>query len=167
MIKFFLVPVLVVLEYFVHRFFGGWLLFDPLLALVLVYAFFHYLETRPVVLFALWCGFWQDMTSLGPFSIFMISYVVSALAVAYLTRLVNRHNRLLIFPVVFSGQILNNHAVFFLNFVLSGGLTYSFLFFGRTFLEAAGTTLLAYPAFLLFRRIENIVMEDEEAAEIA
>lgn len=164
MIKYLLVPFLVVLEYFVHRFLGGWLLFDPLLVLALVYAVLHYLEMRPVVIFALWCGFWQDLTSLGPFSIFMISYGLSALVVAYLTRLMDRHNRVLIFPLVFVGQILNNHAAFFLNLFLSGTLPYSILFFGRTFLEAVGTTCLAYPVYLLFRKIDHCVAEDEDAA---
>ncbi|MFA5038493.1 MAG: hypothetical protein WC732_02300 [Candidatus Omnitrophota bacterium] len=154
MIKFLAAPALVILEYAFHQFLPHpWLLFDPLLALVLIFTFFHYLETKPFVCYALWCGFWQDLTAMSGFGVFMISYLACAFAAAFLSRIIYRPNRLFIYPLVFLGQILNNHIAFFLALFSSGRMMpYSFLFLGRTFLEACGTALLAYPVSLFLKK---------------
>ncbi|MDD5019356.1 MAG: hypothetical protein PHH75_01190 [Candidatus Omnitrophica bacterium] len=154
MIKFLIIPVIVVLEYFFHRFFCvSWFLFDPLLAAAVVYTFFHSLEARGFVFYALWCGFWRDAGGTDLFGVFMISYLLTVFGVSYLVRVLYRHNWMFIFPVVFAAQLLNNHLVLVLRLSLGGirSTTYAY-FLGRTLLQAFGTTALVYPLFLFFKK---------------
>lgn len=144
-------PVAALLEIFLHQFFcAGWLLFDPLLALALIYAFLHYLETRNFLLYAFWCGLWKDAFSVGAFGVFAAVFVSCALLAAFASRMVYRRNWLFIFPLVFLGQFVSNHIAFFLDLLLPLGrhFSYSFSFFGRTLLEAFGTSVFAYPVFI-------------------
>jgi cell shape-determining protein MreD len=156
MIKYLVVPVLVLLEFAWHRLLGiPWLLFDPLLAAAMVYTFLHHLDARGCVGYALWCGFWRDAFGMDVFGIYMMSYVLTVFGVAFMVRVLYRHNWMFVFPVVFAGQILNNHLVFCLRPFLGGSPSVSYArFFGRTFLQAFGTTLLSYPFFFLFKKCE-------------
>lgn len=154
MVKFLIIPVIVVLEYAFHKLFCvSWFLFDPLLAAAVVYTFFHHLDARGCVGYALWCGFWRDAFGTDVFGIFMISCLLTVFGAAFMVRVLYRHNWIFVFPVVFAGQLLNNHLAFALRPFLGGSPSVSYVcFFGRTFLQAFGTTLLSYPFFLFFKK---------------
>ncbi len=156
MIKFFVIPLLVLAEFAWHHFLClSWLLFDPLLAAAVVYTFLHYLDARGCVGYALWCGFWRDAFGTDVFGIYMMSYILTVFGTAFLVRVLYRHNWKIVFPVVFAGQLLNNHLVFILRLFLGAGPLVSYArFFGRTFLQALGTTLLGYLFFLFFKKCE-------------
>ena len=75
--RFLIVPLLVLLKFTFFSFFGSfWFLFDPLLALVVIYTFFHSMDMRDYLSYALFCGLWQDIFSLDLFGIHMFSYLV-------------------------------------------------------------------------------------------
>jgi hypothetical protein len=89
------------------------------------------------------------------FGIYMMSYILTVFGTAFLVRVLYRHNWKIVFPVVFAGQLLNNHLVFILRLFLGAGPLVSYArFFGRTFLQALGTTLLGYLFFLFFKKCE-------------
>ena len=153
--RFLIVPLLVLLKFTFFSFFGSfWFLFDPLLALVVIYTFFHSMDMRDYLSYALFCGLWQDIFSLDLFGIHMFSYLVCGFSVAVASRIIYRHNQIFIFPMVFAAVLLNNSLIFFLKILLPGAIPASFsgLFLWRCFLEAAGTTMLAYPFYLFLQK---------------
>jgi rod shape-determining protein MreD len=145
--RFLIVPLLVLLKFAFFSFFGfSWLLFDPLLALVVIYTFFHSMDMREYLPYALFCGLGQDIFSLDLFGVHMLSYLAASFCVAVASRIIYRHNQIFIFPMVFAAVLLNNSLIFFLKILLPGAMppVFSGLFLFRCFLEAAGTTLLVY-----------------------
>lgn len=128
--------------------------FDPLLALVVIYTFFHTLDIREFVLYALFCGFCRDIFSLDVFGIYMLSYLISAFGVALASRIIYRQNGLLVFPLVFIAAFLNSQIIFLLRFfVLHIGTLHLSGGFGlRCLVESIGTTLFAYPVYLFSKR---------------
>ena len=129
-------------------------LFDPLLAAVVIYTFFHSLDTKDFVTYALFCGFAADLFSLNSFGTYMFSYLACAFSVSLLSRIVYRQNWLFVFPLVFLGVFLNAHFILILEPILSRGASphYGGLFLLRTLAESFGTTLLAYPLYLFSKR---------------
>jgi len=129
-------------------------IFDPLLAAVIIYTFFHSLDTKDVVAYALFCGFVADIFSLNSFGAYMISYLACAFSVSLFSRIVYRQNWLFLFPLVFLGVFLNGHFILILEPILSRGASphYGGLFLLRILAESLGTTLLAYPLYLFSKR---------------
>ncbi len=131
-----------------------WSLFDPFLALVAMHAFFHGFEARRNIMFALFCGLVRDMTGLDTLGLYMLTYLATALAVALFSVIINRQSLWLVFPAVFVASVFGSHVALILSFWLEkqSPLSYSFVFLGRAILEAAGTTLVAYPLHHFSRR---------------
>ena len=129
-------------------------LFDPLLAAVIIYTFFHSLDAKDFVTYALFCGFVSDLFSLNSFGTYMFSYLACAFLVSLLSRIVYRQNWLFVFPLVFLGVFLNAHFILIMKPFLSRGASphYGGLFLLRTLAECSGTTLLAYPLYLFSKR---------------
>jgi rod shape-determining protein MreD len=155
MAKFLIVPFLVLLKLAFSSFFSSfWLLFDTSLALVVVYTFFHSMDPRDYVFYALFCGLWQDIFSSDVFGIHMLSYLGCAFGVAVASRIIYRHNQIFIFPMVFIAALLNNQLIFSLKSLLPGAAPFSFSgwFLLRTFLEASGSAAVAYPLYLFLQK---------------
>jgi rod shape-determining protein MreD len=131
-----------------------WSVFDPFLALVAMYAFFHGFEARQNISYALYCGLIRDLTSLDTFGLFMFVYLATALAVALFSVIVNRQSPLFVFPVIFVAALASSHITWVLAFWLgrSASFSYGLGFFGRALCEAVGTTLFAYPLYHFSRR---------------
>ncbi len=131
-----------------------WVFFDPLLALVVIYTFFHSLDAKDFALFALFCGFLGDIFSSMTFGTFMLSYLACAYSVSFGSRIVYRQNWIFVFPLVFLAAFANNHFVFFLALLLphTASIPYSGWFLARAFAESVGTTLAAYPLYLFAKR---------------
>lgn len=131
-----------------------WSVFDPFLALVAMYAFFHGFEARQNISYALYCGFIRDLAGLDTFGLYMLVYLATALAVALFSVIVNRQSPLFVFPVVFVAALAGSHIAWALAFGLgrAASFSYGFGFLGRSVLEAVGTTLFAYPLYHFSRR---------------
>ena len=89
-----------------------WSIFDPLFALAVIYTFFHSLDMKNYIAYALFCGFLKDAFGLDCFGINMFSYFVCVFAVAFATRIIYRQNWIFIFPMVFLATFLNNQIIF-------------------------------------------------------
>ena len=152
----FLLPLLLLFSKFilVNFFSLPWSFFDPLIACVIIYTFFHNLDTKAFILYALFCGLLREFFSLDVFGIYLLAYLGCSLSVAFLARLVDRHNWMLIFPVVFFGNVLANLVVFLLRPLLDSTVSVgpTGLFFARSLLEALGTTLIVYPLYLFSKK---------------
>jgi rod shape-determining protein MreD len=147
--------VVVVIRWFLAAVFRWpWSVFDPFLALVAMYAFFHGFETRQNVLYALYCGFVRDLFSLDTFGLFMLTYLATALAIALFSVIVNRQSSFVVFPVIFAAAFLSSHIALVFKIWLERQSVFSYapVFLGRSLLEAAGTTLFAYPLYHFSRR---------------
>jgi cell shape-determining protein MreD len=140
---------------FVQLFSLPWPLFEPVLALAVIYTFFHSLDTKGWLIYAFFCGFVMDIFGFDVFGLYMFSCILSCFAVSVLTRFIYRQNWVFIFPMIFVGIFLTNHFVLFFKTVfLSQGFwisQYGWVL-ARIFLEAAGTTLLAYPFYHFSKR---------------
>lgn len=120
--------------------------FDPLLCLVIIYVFFHSLDSFVFIAFAIFCGVLRDIFSLDVFGIYLVSFVFCSMAVVFVARLVNRDNWLIVLPLVFLFVLFNNFLVVllkpFFGSSINEGITGWFLL--KNFTEALGTTALAY-----------------------
>ena len=147
----FILPLfLILLKFAAANFFSlSFSLFDPLMGLMVVYTFFHSLDTRTVFLYAIVCGLLREIFSCDVFGIYLISYLGSAFTVACVMRLVYRDNWLFVFPVVFFGTFFCNALTYILRPLLGGILPagQSGLFFIKNLIEACGTTLFIYPLY--------------------
>lgn len=120
--------------------------FDPLLCIVIIYTFFHSLDFFAFVGLAIFCGILRDIFSIDVFGIYLFSFIFCTLAAVFVARLVNRDNWFIALALVFLGVLFNNFLVVFLKpffgSFASEGITGWFLL--RNFIEALGTTALAY-----------------------
>jgi len=152
----YLLPLLAMaLRYLVSGLFCvPWTFFDPVCCCVIVYAFFHSMDTKDFVLFALYGGLVRDALSLDAFGLYMMAYLATAFAAAAIALFINRQNWIFVFPVVFLATLLSQHILFFLRIWSDPGspVPYSWGFLGRSFVEAAGTTLFVYPLYRFSRR---------------
>ncbi len=132
----------------------SWSIFDPLLALVVIYTFINSMDTRDYLFFALYCGFLKDIFSLDAFGIAMLSYSLCALLAAFASRAVYRQNWIFVFPIVFFSSLINAHAfVLFRSLIAPAGhLNFSGLFFARSLIESLGTALFAYPIYIFSKK---------------
>jgi len=147
--------VLIFLKFaFVNIFSLPWSLFEPLLACVILYTFFHSFDTKDYVLYALFCGFLGEIFSADAFGIHIIAYLAVAFCVALICVVIYRENRLFLFPVVFVGTWLGNAVIVFLKSFFShaaaGPAIGPFLLGGIA--ESAGNTLLVYLLDLFSKR---------------
>ncbi len=139
---------------FVHVVSFPWSLFDPLLAIVVIYTFFHSLDMRHYLVYALFCGFLRDVFGLDVFGISMLSYLACAFGVAVASRIIYRQNWVFVFPMVFFGVFLNNQLIFLLRVLLlpASHMNFSGWFFIRSLVESIGTVLLSYPLYIFSKR---------------
>jgi rod shape-determining protein MreD len=128
--------------------------FDPLLALVLIYTFFHSMDVKYFIGYALFCGLLSDCFSLMGFGSYLCSYALCAWGTSLATRFIYRQNWIFVFPLVFIFSFLNSHFLFLLSRFFPGSVTfpYSGLFFLRALIESIGTTCVAYPLYLFSKR---------------
>lgn len=153
--KFLLPPLLVFLEFIFTSIYSlPWSLFDSLLTLVIIYTFFHSLDMKDFVVFALFCGFLRDIFSLDIFGVYMFSYLISSFCVSLVSVMLNRDNWFFIFPLVFLGTFLNNHIILISKFLFFGSpyQLQANWFFIRNLTEAGVNTLLAYPFYLFSKK---------------
>jgi cell shape-determining protein MreD len=129
-------------------------LFDPLLLLVIFYTFFHSMDVRDFIFYALFCDALRDVFSLDVFGFYLFSYFVCSLLVSIACRFIYRENPLLVFPIVFFGVLLNNTLIFFAKyaFLHSAVVFQPGWFLSRTLIEALGTTAASYPFFLFSKK---------------
>ena len=146
--------MLIALQFFLSSLgWFSWSVFDGPLALVVMFTFFHNLDTRDSILYAVVCGLCRDLYSLDVFGLFAFSYIVVAFCVSFVTRFINRHNGVFVFPMVFVVSVFHPYlaAVIKSFFAESAVPSMSGLFFVRSLLQAVGTTALAVPLYLLSR----------------
>ncbi len=130
-------------------------IFDPLICLALVYAFFHSLEIKSWAFYTLFCAVLRDVFSLDVFGIYIFSFLFSCMVVSVLARLLYRDNWLLVFPAVFTGVFLHMHAILFLKTVLfseSIWISNYGLFFCRAMSESIFTAVVVYPVYLIGKK---------------
>jgi rod shape-determining protein MreD len=129
----------------------SWSLFDGPLALVVMFAFFHSLDTRNAVFYAVLCGLCRDLFSLDVFGLSALTYVVIVFMVLFTTRFINRHNGFFVFPVIFIASLSAPYlgAVMKAFFAETAVSSSAGIFFSRSLLQAVGTTALALPLYLL------------------
>jgi rod shape-determining protein MreD len=153
--KFSLAVLLIFFKFALTSFFSlPWSFFNPLFALVIFYTFFHSLDTKDYVIYALFCGLLGDFFSLDVFGVYTISSLACAFGVAFVTRFIYRQNWIFVFPMVFLGTLLANLAIFFLKFFfLKGGVfPFSGWFLARCLFESLGTVLIASPLYNFSKR---------------
>ena len=152
--KLFLPVILIALQFFFNSLgWFSWSVFDGPLALVVMFTFFHNLDTRDTILYAVVCGLYRDLYSLDVFGLFTFSYILVAFFVSFVTRFINRHNGIFVFPVLFAVSVLHPYLAAAIKafFAESAVPSMSGLFFVRSLLQAVGTTALAVPLYLLSR----------------
>jgi len=127
--------------------------FDPLLAAVVLYAYFHNYEVRDSILFAGLCGLAKDFLGLDVFGLYTVTFVLVSFGVVGATRFLNRQEDVFVFPLV----VL---AVFVQRFGVSMGRLFLYdagprgsvvAFFLRVALTAAGTAAVAFALYRLSR----------------
>ena len=154
--KYLLPPVFIFLKFvFVQSLSFPWPVFEPVLCLALIYSFFHSLDLKGWLLYALYCGLSRDVFSLDVFGFYIFSCVLSCFVVSILTRIVYRQNWVFVFPVVFIGIFLAGHfVIFFKTFFVSETIWVSqyWLALARVIFESAGTALLAFPIYIFSKR---------------
>jgi rod shape-determining protein MreD len=130
--------------------------FDPLLCIVIIYTFFHSLDFFAFAALAIFCGILRDVFSLDVFGVYFFSFMLCTLAVVFVARLVNRDNWLIVLPIVFLCVLFNNFLAMFLKPLLgsfsSEGISGWFLI--RNFIEALGTTALAYCLIIFSKKCD-------------
>src|SRR5512135_239386 len=149
--KYLLPVVLVFLRFWVTSVLGwSWSFFDPALACVAVFTFFHNMDTRDVIVYALWCGLAGDMLGLDVFGLSMMATSATALGISFGMRFINRQNPQLVFLIVFFSVYGNEAVMLVLRSFFGAGVVTpaSFWLWSRVFVEALGTAFLAYPIIL-------------------
>jgi rod shape-determining protein MreD len=93
--------------------------FDPLLAAVVLYAYFHSYDVRDNILFAALCGLVKDMVGLDVFGLNVLSFALVSLGVVYGARFLNRQQDVFVFPVVFLAVVIQRFGIGLGRFVFS------------------------------------------------
>lgn len=147
----FLLPfIFIFLKFILAQLFNiSWFLFDPLLALVVFYTFFHSLDIKDYCGYAVYCGLCADIFSLDVFGIHILSYLGCAFIVAALSVMMYRENRFFVFPVVFLGVFLTNLFSFILKLFIFNAAQFQDLqwFLVSSFSQALGTVIFAFPLY--------------------
>jgi|GEM_PF-888093 len=130
--------------------------FDPLLAAVVLYAYFHAYDVRDNVLFAAFCGLVKDVLGLDVFGLYTATFILLSLAVVYGTRFLNRQQDVFVFPIVFLAVFAQRLGVGLgrLVFCDAGPGGSVVVFFLRVGLTAAGTVAAAYGLYRFSRRCD-------------
>lgn len=130
--------------------------FDPLLAAVVLYAYFHSYDVRDNVLFAALCGLLKDVLGLDVFGLYAVTFVLVSLGVVYGTRFLNRQQDVFVFPLVFLAVTAQRLGVGMgrLVFFDAGPRGSVVAFFLRVGLTAAGTVAVAYALYRFSRRCD-------------
>ncbi len=130
--------------------------FDPLLAAVVLYAYFHNYDVRDNVLFAALCGVVKDVLGLDVFGLYAVSFVLVSLGVVYGTRFLNRQQDIFVFPIVFLAVFVQRLGVGMgrLVFFDAGPRGSVVAFFLRVGLTAAGTLVAAFALYRLSRQCD-------------
>jgi len=130
--------------------------FDPLLAAVVLYAYFHSYEVRDSVLFAGLCGAVKDVLGLDVFGLHAVTFVLVALGVVYGMRFLNRQQDVFVFPLVFLAVLIQRLGVGMGRLLLfdAGPRGSVVAFMLRVGLTAAGSVAAAYGLYRLSRRCD-------------
>jgi len=129
--------------------------FEPLLALAVVYTFFHSLDIKSWAFYCIFCAVLREIFSLDAFGIYIVSFLITCVAVSVLARLLYRDNWVFVFPVVFAGVFLCDHVVLFLkSFFMEETvwiLNYGWVFV-RVLLKSIATAIIVYPVFYFSKK---------------
>jgi cell shape-determining protein MreD len=126
-----------------------WTVMDPLLGVVVLYTFFHSLDGRAVVFFAIFCGFLREFFSLDVFGVYVASFALAAYGVSWFCRLVFRENWIFLLPAVFLGVVLNNAILLLLTSLGLGAGAFGewARVAGRISVQASGTVLFVFALY--------------------
>ncbi|MGE5280374.1 MAG: hypothetical protein ACM3L6_06500 [Deltaproteobacteria bacterium] len=130
--------------------------FDPLVAAIVLYAYFHSYDVRDNIVFAALCGLAKDLLGLDVFGLYTATFVLLALGVLTATRFLNRQQDVFAFPLAALAVFLHRSVVgmgrlFFFDAGPRGSVG---AFFLRAGLTAAGTAAFAYALYRLSRKCE-------------
>ncbi len=130
--------------------------FDPLLAAVVLYAYFHNYDVRDNILFAALCGLVKDTLGLDVFGLHAVTFVLVSLGAVYGTRFLNRQQDIFVFPIVFLAVTAQRLGVGMgrLVFFDAGPRGSVVAFFLRVGLTAVGTVAAAFVLYRLSRRCD-------------
>ncbi len=130
--------------------------FDPFLAAIVLYAYFHNYDVRDNILFAGLCGLLKDVAGLDVFGLYTVSFVLVSTGVAYGTRFLNRQLDVFVFPIVFLAVFVQRFAVGMgrLVFFDTGPRGSVIAFLLRAGLTAAGSVVAAFALYRFSRRCD-------------
>jgi cell shape-determining protein MreD len=127
--------------------------FDPLLAAVVLYAYFHSYDVRDNIVFAALCGLVKDLMGLDVFGLYAVTFPLVSFGVMTGTRFLNRQQDIFVFPLTALAVFVHRFAVgmgrlFFFDAGPRGSIMAFLLRIGLT---AAGTAVFAYALYRLSR----------------
>jgi len=127
--------------------------FDPLLAAVVLYAYFHSYDVCDNIFFAALCGLVKDMVGLDVFGLNVLSFALVSLGVVYGTRFLNRQQDVFVFPIVFLAVVIQRFGIGLGRFVFfdAGPAGPVVALLAPVSLTAAGTAVAAFVLYRLSR----------------